>query len=137
MEIINAATVINRNNVNMLFITIPIPSTSRTNYFNDVDEHHETILFYRGDELNILFPRHKNDTRFTIGNISENSITTTTSDEPIYLKDIKGAKLILNDDYGGKRRTKRRTKRKNRRNKSRKNRRNRSRKNRRNKSRKK
>ena len=119
-NIVNADTVINKNNVNMLFIrTIPIPSTSTRNYvFNDEDDA-ETILFYRGDELNILFPRHKNDTRFTIGNISENSITTTTSDEPIYLKDIKGAKLILNDDYGGKRRTKRRTKRKNRRNRSR------------------
>ena len=118
MEIIDADTVINKNNVNMLFITIPIPSTSTRNYFNDVDDA-ETILFYRGDELNILFPRHKNVTSFTIANISENSITTTTSDEPIYLKDIKGAKLILNDDYGGKRRTKRRTKRKNRRNRSR------------------
>ena len=119
-NIVNADTVINKNNVNMLFIrTIPIPSTSTRNYvFNDEDDA-ETILFYRGDELNILFPRHKNVTRFTIGKISENSITTTTSDEPIYLKDIKGAKLILNDDYGGKRRTKRRTKRKNRKNRSR------------------
>ena len=104
----------------MLFITIPIPSTSTRNYFNDVDDA-ETILFYRGDELNILFPRHKNVTSFTIANISENSITTTTGEELDLEHDIKGSILQLPNDYGGKRRTKRRTKRrKNRRNKSRK-----------------
>jgi hypothetical protein len=119
INIVGAATVINKNNVNMLFIrTIHIPSTSTRNYvFNDEDDA-ETILFYRGDELNILFPRHKNVTSFTIANISENSITTTTGEE-LYLEDIKGSILQLPNDYGGKRRTKRRTKRKNRKNRSR------------------